>query len=397
MITGDAAYIKKLNRGLILSKIIENDGISRADLSKITGLNKATISVQVADLLEEELLVEGQQEHKNLGRRPIILSLNRKAGYALGIDLDKGQVIFNLTDLLGYPVHTETVQLETTNYEEILDLLSTYISDFKSRCQESAYGIIGVVVGVHGIVSSEENIHFVPQLQWRNQNLKADLEKKIAVKVFVENNANLTAFAERVYKHNQSDHLLSITMQSGIGLGMMTNGEILKGFHGYAGEIGHMIVVPDGEPCPCGNQGCWERYAAESSFFRELAEKYGRHNADFHDIQAWLDAKDPVMHELIDCFIKYISIGLNNVINLYNPEVIVLNSELLRLYPDAVKKIKARLTSTISHYDELLVSDFGKQACVMGACVYGIKNFLEISDLNLQVTDEKLAAAGEYF
>ncbi|CAM4184554.1 ROK family protein [Lederbergia lenta] len=396
MITGDAAFIKKLNRGLILSKIIEHNGISRANLSKVTGLNKATISVQVADLLDEELLIEGQQEHTNLGRRPIILTLNRKAGYALGIDLDKDQAIFTLSDLLGYPIQTVTIALRTTNYQKILDLLIEQINIFKTDYKESAYGIIGVVVGIHGIVSNDEMIYYIPQLQWREKNLKSDLERSSAVPVYIENNANLSAFAERVYRHNQSDSLLSITMQTGIGLGMMMNGELLKGYHGYAGEMGHMIVVPDGIACNCGNQGCWEQYASEVSYLKHLAKKKGNDNLTILDIKSLIESGDTDACEQMDSFIKYVAIGMNNVINLYNPEVIVLNSELLYLYPNAIKEIKEKLTSTISHYGDLHVSELGKQACVMGACVFAIKKFLEISNLNLEITEETMAQSGEY-
>lgn len=396
MITGDAAFIKKLNRGLILSKIIEHNGISRANLSKLTGLNKATISVQVADLLEEELLIEGQQEHTNLGRRPIILTLNRQAGFALGIDLDRDQVVFTLSDLLGYPIQTETIVLQTNDYQEILHLLIKQINIFKSYCQESAYGIIGVVVGIHGIVSNEEIIDYIPQLKWRKKNLKSDLERGSAVPVYIENNANLSAFAERVYRYNQSDNLLSITMQTGIGLGMMMNGNLLKGYNGYAGEMGHMIVVPDGIACNCGNHGCWEQYASELSYLKRLSKKKGKEALTIHDVKALLEAGDADACEHMDNFIKYIAIGMNNVINLYNPEVIILNSELLYLYPNAIKEIKEKLTSTISHYGDLHVSELGKQACVMGACVFAIKKFLDISNLNLEITEETLAQSGEY-
>ncbi|MEK3888702.1 ROK family protein [Bacillus sp. FSL K6-3431] len=396
MITGDAAYIKKLNRGLILSTIIEHNGISRANLSKVTGLNKATISVQVADLLEEELLIEGQQEHTNLGRRPIILTLNKTVGYALGIDLDKDQIIFTLSDLLGYPIQTETVALHTTDYQQILDLLVEHIHIFKTKCSDSTYGIIGIVIGIHGIVSNEEEIYFIPQLNWREKSLKADLEKSIAAPIYIENNANLSAFAERVYKYNQSNHLLSITMQSGIGLGVMMNGELLKGYHGYAGEMGHMIVVPDGLACNCGNRGCWEQYASESNFFRQLKAKKGRENLTYHDFKALVESGDPITCELMDNFIKYVAVGMNNVINLYNPEIIILNCELLHLYPNAIKNIKSKLTSTISHYSNLHVSVLGKQACVMGACVFAIKSFLEISNLSLEITEETMAQSGDY-
>ena len=88
MVTGDGAYIKKLHRTLILQKIIEHGFISRAEIAKITGLNKATISVQVADLLKEKLVTETEQKHNAVGRRPIMLSINGDAGCVLGVDID---------------------------------------------------------------------------------------------------------------------------------------------------------------------------------------------------------------------------------------------------------------------------------------------------------------------
>ena len=111
MITGDGAYIKKINRSIILSKIIEHEMISRADLSKITGLNKATISVQVADLLDEDLIYETKLEHNVVGRRPIMLSINKSAGYVLGIDLDYKHIQYTVSDLGGNPVHYESIDV----------------------------------------------------------------------------------------------------------------------------------------------------------------------------------------------------------------------------------------------------------------------------------------------
>src|SRR5690625_876342 len=113
MITGDGAYIKKINRGIILREIIKNQAISRADLSKITGLNKATISVQVADLLKEELIYETEQTHNTVGRRPIMLSIKRDVGYVLGIDLDYKHIQYTVSDLGGYPVFTQSIKIET--------------------------------------------------------------------------------------------------------------------------------------------------------------------------------------------------------------------------------------------------------------------------------------------
>lgn len=124
MLTGDAAYIKQMNRCLLLSKIIEHGMISRADLAKITGLNKATISVQVSDLVSEELIIETKQEHKNLGRRPIMLSINDQAGFALGIDLDKNTITFTLSTISGTPIRTDTNELPSFQAQIMKSFLS---------------------------------------------------------------------------------------------------------------------------------------------------------------------------------------------------------------------------------------------------------------------------------
>jgi predicted NBD/HSP70 family sugar kinase len=389
MVTGDASFIKKINRSLIISKIIEHGLISRADLAKITGLNKATISVQAAELLAEELIIETQSEHKNLGRRPIMLSINKQAGFALGIDLDKNNITFTLSDISGTPLETHSILMKTSDYDLILKLLASQITIYKEKCSHARYGLIGVVIGIHGIVNNDETIYFVPYHQWHNKDLKTDLQNETGISIFVENNANLCSFAEIVYKHYHSENLLSVSLYSGIGLGIMVNSKLLKGCDGYAGEIGHMIIVPDGLPCRCGNLGCWEQYASESSFVKKLSESHNNIEVTYDDIHQWFIDQDPVTNRLMKDYIKFLSYGLNNIINLYNPEILVINSELLRFYPDALEEIKAHLTSTVGQYRKLQISDFGKNACSMGACALAIKNFLEIKELSLAIDESK--------
>ncbi|KAB7709176.1 ROK family protein [Bacillus aerolatus] len=389
MATGDAAYIKKINRSLIISKIIEEKLISRADLSKQTNLTRATISAQAAALLDDELIVETQQDHSTVGRRPIMLSLNRDAGCALGIDLDYDSITFALTDLLGRPVSSRTIDIETTEYEVIVRLLIENIQAYKTECANRRYGLIGIVIGIHGLVTNDEFIHFIPRFQWRDSNLKQDLEKEIDLEIHLENNANLVSFAERVYAYHETENLLCATLYSGIGLGIMMNSEFFRGHNGYAGEAGHMIVMPGGKQCNCGNHGCWEQYASESAFFKELAEKKQQESVSYEDVRGWLEVQDDVVHEMMEQFIYYLSIGLNNMINLYNPEILVLNSELLRLYPKSIERMKDNLASTVSHYRELSISTLGKKACVLGAASLAIKKFLDIPTLDLTFEEKE--------
>lgn len=383
MITGDASYIKKINRSIILREIVKEGLISRADLSKVTALTRATISAQVADLIDEGLVVETQLEHFTVGRKPIMLSINSEAGYALGIDLDFDHISFTVSDLTGTPINSKRIETNTTNYSEILNLLLEHIKVYKSEYAYSQYGIIGIVIAIHGLVGIDETIHYVPRLRWNNITLKSDLEKQIDINVYLENNANLSAFAERVYIHHETDNLLAATLYSGIGLGMMMNNEFFRGHDGFAGEIGHMIVVPNGIQCNCGNKGCWERYASENALFRHLSETRNMNAVTYEDIQKWLDEGDEEVHQLMEQFIYYLSIGLNNMINMYNPDVLVLDSELLRMYPNSLDKIRGNLNSSISHYRALQISSIGRNSAVLGACALAIKHFLEVPMLNL--------------
>ncbi|MEH7159308.1 ROK family transcriptional regulator [Neobacillus drentensis] len=385
MLTGDAAFIKKMNRSLILSNIVEHKLISRAELAKITGLNKATISVQVSDMLDKNIVIETQQEHKSLGRRPVMLSVNREAGFVLGIDLDKDSITFTISDLIGTSVQTEKIKLNISAYDTVLKLLVEQIKGYKLKFAPFCYGLVGIAIGIHGIVNKVEMVDYVPQHGWQNKDLKKDLEDLIGVSVYIENNANLCSIAEKVFKHHQSNNLLSVSLYSGIGIGFMINGVLFKGYHGYAGEIGHMIVVPNGLPCRCGNLGCWEQYASELSFFTQLKKYQESQDISYEDIQNRIKEHEPTIINEMDQFIKFLSIGINNLINLYNPEILVVNSEVLRLYPNAVQELKTYLNSTISHYSELVISQFGKKACIMGACALAIQNFLGVSELCLTI------------
>jgi len=383
MITGDASYIKKINRSLIIKEIVNKGMISRAELAKEVDLTRATISVQVADLLEEGLVIETHLEHNAVGRKPIMLSLNAGAGYALGIDLDNKHITFIVTNLLGSIIAYENVLLHTNNYEEIVEILADNINRYGKQYNDTQYGIVGVCIAVHGLVGNDEIVHFVPQLGWNDVKLKTDLEKLISLSIHIENNANLSAFSERIFTHHDTENLLSATFYSGIGLGMIMNNKFVRGHNGFAGEIGHMIIVPGGNECACGNKGCWERYASDQIIMDRLADVKGVSELTYDQVAQWIDENDEQVMEILKQFIFYVSIGLNNMINIYNPEVVVIDSELLQLYPDATKAIHENLHSKISHYRELSISKMGRKSCVLGACALAIQQFLEVSVLNL--------------
>ncbi|WP_077620840.1 ROK family protein [Bacillus sinesaloumensis] len=388
MVTGDSSYIKKINRSLIVQKIIEYGLISRADLSKITGLNKATVSVQVADLLQEELICETQLEQYSIGRRPIMLSINKDAGYVLGIDLDYKSITYTISNLNGNAVFETEQKLDTDDYDTIVQIIIKKIKEYQLEFSDSPYGLVNAVIGIHGTVNKlDESIRFNPRYKWIQKNIKEDLQKEIRIPLFIENNANLSAYAEKVYKHHLSNNLLTVILTSGIGSGMIIDGDLHKGYHGYSGEMGHMIIYPDGEACRCGNHGCWELYASEPKLLRKLEDELQLTNLTIADIQTFLEDGHVIVKSYFDQYLRYISIGLNNIINLYNPETIVMNSQLLKIYPEAVEKLKGLLISSVGEYGELVLSDLGNRSCVLGACALGIQHFLDVQEIRLTLPE----------
>lgn len=382
MRTGDGAYIKQLNRGLILQEIIKNGKISRADLSKRTGLNKATISVQVADLLEEDLIYESREEHNTIGRRPIMLGINNSCGYILGIDIDTPKIQFAVADLSGIIVEDWSMPNETTDYSTIVEQLIGQIIACQQRYVESTYGLISVNIGVHGTVNVDHTIDFIPKLGWKDKDLKGDLAAQLNVEVTVGNNANFSAYAENVY-HHQSDSLLNMSLTSGVGIGVIIEEKLHTGFSGHAGEVGHMILYPEGKECPCGNRGCLELYASEPAFLTHLAANLNKPDLTMTEVKQFIKNQDETTLTLLDIFLDNVTIGLNNIIHLHNPKIIVLNSELLSFCPETISKIENRLHSTFINYHEIVLSSLGGQAAVMGGCAIGLQHFFNISKLDL--------------
>ncbi|MBZ4645592.1 MAG: hypothetical protein JG777_1081 [Clostridia bacterium] len=382
MNTGDYNLIKNLNRKIILEKIIENGSISRAQLSKITGLNKATVTSQIAELLEDGIVIETTFDISTGGRKPILLSLNKSVAYAIGIDLDVDNINLLLTDLKGNIITRRCIKMNTSSFEETKKILKEKIQLLIDSVPPSRYGVIGISIGIHGIVDKNEKIVFATHSNWKNVDLKSYLSDEFNIPVFIDNNTNLCAYAEKTFCVDDQN-ILCLTISSGIGLGIIINNAVYRGYNGFAGEVGHMIINENGKRCSCGNYGCWELYASERSFLENLAAKKNMDGCSFENVKRWIDEQDRVTLDLLKELSKNLSRGINNVINTFNPETIIINSELISIYPKVIEDIKNNLSSSMNDYRRILYSKLGKDACALGASAIAISSFLNISDLRL--------------
>lgn len=371
--------IRNNNRRLVLEFIINHPPISRAELAKQLSLTKATISNIVQELLEQHFIREIGSAQTSMGRKPILLEFNKTYGFALSLEVQPRQIIALVTNLKGEiqeitktPFYPQDNLLQ--HLKEICNFYTNENSDFKNK-------IIGISIGIYGVVQKNEII-FTPYYPLPCTGLKKLLQEKFQIPVFVENEANLSVLGEAAF-HHKYKNMIHINVHDGIGMGILVNGRLYKGRDGYAGEFGHTILFPDGKPCPCGNHGCFELYASQKAILECYAE---RKKTDFVTITEFLEDYNkniPLASEMMDLFVKYISIGINNIINTFNTDVIVLNSAFSNHIPDLNNRILEYLASHQNRDCKIIPSKLGNFSCLLGGSRISIENFLDVRHLQI--------------
>lgn len=386
MLTGDANYIKSMNRRLVLEDIIRNKSISRINISKRTGLNKATVSSQVNELINNSLVIEKPVEnYQQPGRRPINLEINPMSTYTIGIDIDRDHIRIIIINLKGMTVYNNMYDFDIRRTDQLIDtlpkLLQPIIKQYDQVYQPNK--LAGIGISFHGIVNEETELLYSPPDEIDLNPLLKTLEDTFNVPVFADNNANMAVLSEQSFTEYQPN-LYCVTLSSGIGLGILLNNEIFRGFSGYAGEVGHMIIRQNGITCRCGNSGCFERYASDEMLKQTLAE----HEIELFDYPTYEALRDDKLaSEIFDDYISYLAVGMNNIINIFNPRKMIINSSIITKYPELLDDLKPKLISSFIDYDEILISSLGNRSSALGAAIVPLGKFLDINHLDLNDYD----------
>jgi predicted NBD/HSP70 family sugar kinase len=373
MITGSKELIRDINTSLVTKIIIDKGPISRASISKELGLTKATISAIVQNLLDKHLVEEIGTANIPSGRKPVLLKFCYECGYAISIDVSATHISV-LTAHLGGG-NCNLIQYPASNKREtIITELIHCIEEQMKHIPPSPYGIVGITLGIHGITNNNEVI-FTPYSPYSDIDFKNELEKHFDIPVLIENEANLSILGEFIF-HYPLGNMVGISVHSGIGLGIIINGELYHGLNGYAGEFGHTIIVVDGRPCPCGNSGCFEQYASERALLAELAKRKHLNHVSIDDFVKLYTIQDEDSIYIMNLFVKYISIGIRNIINTLNPELILINSSFTMNFPNIIEDIKSSITSKIHKPCNILPSKLQDMSILLGGICMSRNLFL---------------------
>jgi glucokinase-like ROK family protein len=391
----DHTTMREMNLALILNVLRLHAPISRAGLASMTSLNKATVSSLVKELLTRGLVHElGVDTTSNdIGRPAINLELNPEAGYIVGAEIGVDFILVIVTNFAAEILarrYESTLRLDTQ--EAILSRMIKLLKDSHQEVNRHDRPIFGIGLGVPGLVDvSTGTLLFAPNLGWSDVSLRELLEREFNVPVFVDNEANMAALGETYFGAGQDrDYVLYINIGVGLGGGIVLNGQLLLGAAGFAGEVGHMTMDPNGHPCNCGNRGCWETLVSQRAIFRyiedailsgqpsSLAKATGG-NFDKLTVSMIVEAAkqgDSVALQALQKTGYWLGIGLANLINALNPDRVVVGGTLSLghefLLPIVNEIVAERALRWSRETTEIVIAAHGADACVMGgiATVY---------------------------
>ncbi|WP_165005137.1 MULTISPECIES: ROK family transcriptional regulator [unclassified Enterococcus] len=375
--------IRELNQATLLKTIIDKKEVFRAELAAATGLNKASVSDITKKLLEEQLILETRMGDASTagGRKPIMLTFNGQAATALSFDVGYNYLEGMLSYIDGQVIATVTKQRISVTSETILPLLEESVVDLLANVPDTPHGIAGMTLGIHGVVFHDQPV-FTPYYDLDTIDLQTELANHYDFPIFIHNEANLAALGEYTFSSHYQN-LISISIHSGIGCGIVESGKLQLGKHGKAGELGHSILYPSGRPCPCGNAGCLEQYASSKAVYEEFARVKNLDYVNSDILADYVKKEDPQANELIRKNAELLSIGINNMIMMYDPDVIVINSSLYQKIPEMTDHVNDALTSRFTRDTLVRTTRLEGNAILFGALAITAQHFLNIRKLKL--------------
>ncbi|MDD2859857.1 MAG: ROK family transcriptional regulator [Acidiphilium sp.] len=383
----NSALIRRINTGRLFHIIRQTPGISQQLLSRASGIDPATISIIITNL-EAASIVRRETDAPTgrAGRPTIALSIDARAGYLAGIGIEPDTIRIVLATIDGaqcadvsVPGSDDPVRAGHAVREGIAAALRSV------KAKRDA--LLGVGVALPGLVSLEGSVVFAPNLGWRDLDFAADLARLLACPIRLENDVKAAAIAEHLFGASRDiTDFVYIMGRSGIGGGLYMMGELYRGPHGLAGEIGHMKLVPEGRSCSCGARGCFEAYVSERAIRAELAAR-GHKVGGVAEILRDYEAGHEIVRAVLDEAGTYLGLALANLINIVSPRRIVLGGSLARLAPallDAAHRaLERNALAAIRRDVELVVSAMGDDAAPMGGIALALQQFLDDPPIRL--------------
>jgi glucokinase len=313
------------------------------------------------------------------------------AEYVIGVDMGGTKIYAGVFSAGMECVGTARLSTKADRgAEAVIERIARCVRDAVDECDLKMEQVRGIGVGAPGAVDPEAGrVIFAPNLEWKDVLLKKALEKELDLPVFVENDCNICALG--VYElelKNKPQHVVGIFVGTGIGGGLIINGEMYAGFNKTAGEVGHMVIQAGGPKCSCGNNGCFEALASRTAIFRQIKEAVGEgqktvltemlgpklEDLRSGDLRKAIRRGDKLVSRIVEQAAEYTGVAVANLINLLSPEVVVLGGGVIEALEDEMMSIitqtaNKRALAGTARGIEIVASKLGDEAGISGGAV----------------------------
>lgn len=405
--TGSLRALRRTNSERMLSALMEHGALHRAELARICGLSRTTVSTIVADLVTGGVVIEvigdqvaraGIDASEVDGRARGFLRANPAAGAAGGLDFTLERVWCHVTDLSGATLASDGVTAASdTPWQERLAAGLTLLDGLLSKAGLDRDDLVGVAIGVPGPIDLRTGVvgPSLPGQAWAGVNVAAEFGRQLAVPVLVENNTRLEAVAEFTWGAGRGvDDVLYLGLSTGIGSGLLVDGNLHHGgARGGGGEIGHLSADSSGAVCPCGNRGCLVQYASLPAVLTALTPVLGE-GAGLDDLLAAAADGQPDTVRVLREAGELTGRVLANICNLLNPARIIVGGELARVGDLVLEPIRATLRRTamgLTRDVEVVAAelDLGARAGASGAAALVLRQTDQLVNALLSVPDRQ--------
>jgi predicted NBD/HSP70 family sugar kinase len=397
--TGSLRALRRTNSERLLSALMEHGALHRAELARICGLSRTTVSNIVGDLvvggtvievIGEQVAEAGIDASEVDGRARGFLQANPAAGAAAGLDFTLERVWCHITDLSGTTLASAgVIAARDMPWQERLSAGIGLLDDLLASSGLRRDALVGVAIGVPGPIDRQTGVvgPSLPGQAWAGVRVSAEFGRRLDVPVLVENNTRLEAVAEFTWGAGRGSHdVLYLGLSTGIGSGLLVDGNLHRGgARGGGGEIGHISADPAGDPCPCGNRGCLVQFASLPAVLKTLAPVLGA-DAGIDDLLAAAADGQPDTVRVLREAGEATGRVLANICNLLNPERIIVGGELARagdVILDPIRATLRRSAMALTRDADVVTAelDLGARAGASGAAA-----------LVLRQTDQLVAA-----
>ena len=385
---------RKRRRRMIFAQIRKSGPLARIDLSQETEISQPTVTTITAELLRkgliEEVTPEAQPAEARRGRPRIALQVRADAHRVVGLKLGDRSISGVLTDFQNAVRASKTVPTagKPLSAGEVGAVVEALVAALAAEAGLDPGAISAMGIGLPGIVDAGTgDVGWSPVLQNCPLPLAEVLGNRLNLPVFVDNDANLVTIAEKFYgAGREASDFLVVTIERGVGLGLVIDDEVYRGARGFASEFGHTKVQPGGALCRCGQRGCLEAYVSDYALLREAGSAPGLDLAgsESERLAALLTAAragNEIARSIVGKAEKYFALGLANLITLFDPQLIVLSGERMSsdylVAEDVMRATRDFMFPAGAPAPEIVIHRWGNMMWARGAAAYAIDGVAE--------------------